>query len=155
MIDVQIDDSFSSMVTPELILSAAHSALVLNQAADNSELSIVLTNDNTLRDLNFEFRQVDAPTDVLSFPSDEIDPETGNKYIGDIVISVDRANEQAQKGHYSLQSELQLLTVHGVLHLLGYDHLEKADQIVMWNRQKEILISLNCDPKAIPTINQE
>lgn len=155
MIDVQIDDSFSSLVTPDLILSAAYSTLASHQVAENSELSIVLTNDNTLKDLNTEFRQVDAPTDVLSFPADEIDPETGKKYIGDIVISVDRAIEQAQNGRYSLQSELQLLIVHGVLHLLGYDHLEKADQIIMWNRQKEILISLNCDPNAIPIINQE
>ena len=90
-------------------------------------ISVVLTDNRRLRKLNRDYLGIDAPTDVLSFPASEsdgseIDPETGARYIGDILISIERAGEQATAGGHPLEAELQLLIVHGILHLLGHDH---------------------------------
>jgi probable rRNA maturation factor len=78
---------------------------------------------------------VDAPTDVLSFPASEEDPETGASYLGDILISIPRAAQQALAGGHPLEAEVQLLVVHGVLHLLGHDRAEAEEKALMWNEQ--------------------
>ena len=78
-------------------------------------------------------------TDVLSFPSDEVDPETGSQYLGDIIISIPRAAQQAQVGGHSLEAEVQLLVVHGTLHLLGHDHAEAEEKARMWAAQAEVM----------------
>ncbi|HLA08708.1 MAG TPA: rRNA maturation RNase YbeY, partial [Anaerolineales bacterium] len=83
-----------------------------------------------------------APTDVLSFPASETDPETGSRYLGDILLSIPRAQEQATAAGHALDSEVQLLVVHGVLHLLGYDHAEAKEKRKMWKAQEEILVQL-------------
>ncbi len=105
----------------------------------DSELSIVLTDDARLQQLNREYLGIDAPTDVLSFPASETDPETGARYIGDILISIPRAQAQADAAGHPLESEVQLLVVHGVLHLLGHDHAEAEEKARMWKAQAEIL----------------
>ena len=88
----------------------------------DAELTVVLTNDARLHELNHQYRKIDGPTDVLSFPAD---PGAGDPdeppYLGDVVISIERARHQAEKEGQSLGAELQLLAVHGTLHLLGYD----------------------------------
>jgi probable rRNA maturation factor len=75
----------------------------------------------------------------LSFPASESDPETGARYLGDILISVSRAAEQAKTAGYDVRDELQLLVVHGVLHLLGHDHAEAEGKARMWAAQSEVL----------------
>ena len=94
----------------------------------------MLTDNPHLQELNREYLGMDAPTDVLSFPASETDPETGARYLGDILISIPRAEEQAQSAGHPLEAEVQLLVVHGVLHLLGYDHAEARKRKVqqMW-----------------------
>jgi probable rRNA maturation factor len=79
---------------------------------------------------------------VLSFPASETDPESGTRYIGDILISIPRAQSQADAAGHPLESEVQLLVVHGVLHLLGHDHADPAEKNRMWKAQSEILDSL-------------
>jgi probable rRNA maturation factor len=106
------------------------------------DLSIVLTDDARLRELNRDYLGIDSPTDVLSFSASESDPETGSRYIGDILISIPRAREQATAAGHALESEVQLLVVHGVLHLLGHDHAEAKEKKKMWKAQAEILDSL-------------
>lgn len=86
-----------------------------------AELSVALVGDEEIRGLNARFRSRDEPTDVLSFPSDYRLP-SGHRLIGDVVISVERAEEQARRGRRSLDDELEALLVHGILHDLGYDH---------------------------------
>ena len=103
------------------------------------DLSIVLTDDAQLQQLNREYLGVDAPTDVLSFPASETDPESGTAYLGDILISVPRAREQAGAAGHPVEAEVQLLVVHAVLHLLGHDHAEAADKSRMWAAQAAIL----------------
>jgi probable rRNA maturation factor len=125
---------------PEDLLEYAANTSLEHEAIDlDSELSIILTNDARLHELNLNYLGIDAPTDVLSFPASETDPETGARYIGDILISIPRAQAQAETAGHPLESEVQLLVVHGVLHLLGYDHAEAEEKARMWKVQAKIL----------------
>ena len=125
---------------PETLLTQAASAALEHESQPlESELSIVLTDDARLHELNRDYLGVDAPTDVLSFPASERDPETGAPYIGDILISVPRARSQAEAAGHAPEAEVQLLIVHGVLHLLGHDHAEADEKARMWKAQAEIL----------------
>lgn len=126
----------------ELLEHAAHAALEHEAESTDHDLSIVLTDNARLHELNLNYLGVDAPTDVLSFPASETDPETGGRYLGDILISIPRAQEQADAAGHPLESEVQLLVVHGVLHLLGHDHGEPAEKARMWKAQAEVLESL-------------
>ncbi|MBL8097922.1 MAG: rRNA maturation RNase YbeY [Anaerolineales bacterium] len=105
----------------------------------DADITIVLTDDKQLHELNKEFLDVDSPTDVLSFPASETDPETGTVYLGDILISIPRAAQQAESAGHSLEAEVQLLTVHGTLHLLGFDHASEEEKNLMWSKQAEVL----------------
>jgi probable rRNA maturation factor len=113
----------------------------LEQVGDlpEADVTLVLSNEAQLQQLNRDYLGIDAPTDVLSFPSGEIDPETEAYYLGDILISYPRAEAQSLAGGHTLEAELQLLVVHGILHLSGYDHAEFADKMAMWKLQGEIL----------------
>jgi probable rRNA maturation factor len=122
-----------------LLAQAAEAALAHQNVGDGSSLTIVLSDDAQLRELNQKYRGIDEPTDVLSFPADETDPESGAPYLGDVLISRERAIAQAAEGGHSLQEELQLLAVHAVLHLLGHDHAGEEDKAAMWAAQGEIL----------------
>ena len=118
-----------------LLEGAAYATLEHESQSLASELSVILTNDARLHELNLNYLGVDAPTDVLSFPATETDPETGAPYIGDILISIPRAQAQASAAGHPLESEVQLLVVHGVLHLLGHDHAEPEEKGRMWKAQ--------------------
>lgn len=106
------------------------------------ELTIVITDDEQIRKLNKQYRKIDAVTDVLSFPSDEIDPETGIAYLGDVVISYPQTIKQATIACHSVETELQLLTIHGVLHLFGFDHSNDEEKTRMWEVQNAALQKL-------------
>jgi probable rRNA maturation factor len=111
----------------------------------------VITDDQHLHQLNKQFRDVDAPTDVLSFPAGHVDPENGTRYLGDILISFPRAESQASAADHSFMEELQLLVVHGILHLLGYDHASEDEKERMWLAQAEILGQLGIGDTLIPS----
>jgi len=125
-----------------LLERAARFTLESEASLSDVDMSIILTDDAQLHELNREFLGVDAPTDVLSFPSSETDPETGTPYLGDILVSIPRATLQAQAAGHSLEAEVQLLVVHGTLHLLGHDHAEAEEKAVMWQAQSEVLSRL-------------
>ena len=127
-------------VDSKLIERAARAVLV-HQSVEG-DLSVVLTDDSQLQELNREYLGIDAPTDVLSFPASETEPESGQAYLGDILISVPRAAEQAEAAGHPLSSEVQLLVVHGVLHLLGHDHSTTEEKSRMWAAQSAILESI-------------
>ena len=134
---IHIESEFP--ISEDLLKRAVSAALVHQSVSLDSELTVVLADDARLHELNRDYLGVDAPTDVLSFPASETDPETGARYIGDILISVPRAQAQADTGGYPLESEVQLLVVHGVLHLLGHDHAQAKEKARMWKAQAEIL----------------
>lgn len=110
--------------------------------------AIVLSDDNHLRALNREFAGIDAATDVLSFPAGDAAPASPPgeaPHAGDVIISLERAAAQAAAGGHSLEAEVELLTVHGVLHLCGHDHAAPADSTRMWRAQAAILNSIGSD----------
>jgi probable rRNA maturation factor len=142
---IHIEFRTPQIIGQDLIERAALAALEHESAPAQAELTIVLTDDDQLRQLNLDFLGVDAPTDVLSFPASDIpeqgesDPETGAPYLGDVLISVPRAAEQARAAGHAVEAEVQLLVVHGILHLIGHDHAEAVDKARMWAAQAEIL----------------
>jgi probable rRNA maturation factor len=103
------------------------------------ESSIIFTGNQKIRSYNLNYRGIDTPTDVLSFPGDELDPETGKIYLGDIMVSVPTAEAQAKSAGHSLETEISILIVHGLLHLLGYDHIDEFQKKEMWKIQDAIL----------------
>jgi probable rRNA maturation factor len=142
MIDLQINDDYLTSIQESILTIAARAALAHQSAPQDADLTIVITGDDEIRELNQHFLDTDAPTDVLSFPADELDPETGHIYLGDIIISYPRAVVQANQGLHSIEHEVQLLVVHGVLHLLGHDHAGDDEKEKMWAAQANILSSL-------------
>ena len=123
-----------------------------------AEINVILTDNEAIRVMNKEYRGLDAPTDVLSFPlvdynvpsdfnhvedavEDYFNPETGELMLGDIVISVDKVEGQAESYGHSQTRELAFLVAHSMLHLLGYDHMEEGERAEMERRQDAILES--------------
>lgn len=123
--------------------------------SDDPDITIVLTDDRQLHELNRDYLGVDAPTDVLSFPAFESDPETGSTYLGDILISIPRAAQQAEAAGHPVEAEVQLLIVHGVLHLLGYDHADEDEKAQMWGEQAKVLYKLGLGRIKIPDVEHE
>jgi len=135
-------DNQQDFLESALLQRAARLTLDLESAPVDADITIVLTDDAQLHELNKEFLGVDAPTDVLSFPASESDPETGTPYLGDILISIPRAAQQAQAAGHSVEAEVQLLVVHGTLHLMGHDHAEAEEKARMWDAQAEVMSKL-------------
>ncbi len=122
---------------------------------DDIELSVTLTDDEGIKKLNSEFREIDSPTDVLSFPmlefgtpgdfetvsdvSDIVDPDTDEIMLGDIVISLEKVVSQALEYGHSKDRELAFLVAHSMLHLMGYDHMDDIEREDMEKRQEDIL----------------
>jgi probable rRNA maturation factor len=120
---------------------AARSALA-HEAAAPGEVSVLLTGIDRMQRLNAEFMGVDRATDVLSFPSGESAPGTRRHYYGDIAVCIPYAQAQALRGKRDMKEEVELLVVHGVLHLLGHDHDTRPRRQRMWKAQKDILEAL-------------
>ncbi len=148
-VDIQVEEHVGPVDTKPL-RKAALATLAQQDVREACEVVVVISDDAALRDLNTRFRGIDSPTDVLSFADDTRGPFAGGganfpRYLGDIVISIDRAREQAETAGGTLVQELQLLTVHGVLHLLGHDHAEPAQKAAMWAAQTAILTALGAN----------
>jgi probable rRNA maturation factor len=132
-----------SRAIDERKLEQAVEAVFRNQGVSpEPDVSIVFVDDEQMRELNKRYRQEDSSTDVLSFGLDEPDQESGNSYLGDIVLSLPRVRSQAGEAGHPLMSEVLLLVVHGTLHLLGYDDEEPENRRHMFSLQKEILTEL-------------
>lgn len=110
-------------------------------------LTILLTSDEQVQAMNRTYRQVDKATDVLSFPADQAFPGM-DAYLGDVAIAVPVAQAQAAAAGHGLLPELTLLAVHGVLHLLGHDHVEPDEKEAMWSAQDQILAKLGVDVRS-------
>lgn len=116
-------------------------------ALDNAEVSITLTDNEHIHEINREYRKVDRSTDVISFALNEgdepnIEGEIPVNMLGDIIISVEKAIEQAGDYGHSVRREIVFLTVHGMLHLLGYDHIEEADRVEMRKEEDFVMEQL-------------
>ena len=131
-----------------LVRRACSAVLVTEQFEDSAEVNVTFVDDEEIKVINTEFRNIENSTDVLSFPLGEngvydTNPENGNKMLGDIVISVDHAIYQAQLYGHGIQREIAFLTVHSMLHLLGYDHVNGGmEQTVMREKEENVLEAL-------------
>jgi len=153
-INLQIDPRFQDDIDTEQLSNLAQNTLQHCRRPD-AEISIVITTDEAVQSLNRQYRGVDAPTDVLSFAEADAAggfelPEQPAPWLGDIIIAAPTAARQARTMGHTLFEEIQLLSVHGILHLLGYDHLTPAEKETMWRKQAEIL-RLNNLSRVQPT----
>jgi probable rRNA maturation factor len=145
-IDVQVDGEWPADTA---VLHRAALATLAHQGAPPVEIAVVVSSDEALHDLNRRFREVDAPTDVLAFSNEPKGPYVGvdgqPRYLGDVIISYPRAEAQAEEAGHATLAELQLLVVHGVLHLLGYDDQDPSERARMWGAQEAILSALGVE----------
>ena len=124
------------------LIRRAVKATLKSEAFDRPcEVSVTIVDNETIHEINLEHRGIDRPTDVLSFPMFDEDFDDGEDCVlGDIVISLEKAKEQAEAYGHSIEREIAFLTVHSVLHLLGYDHEEgKAEESEMFEKQEAVL----------------
>ena len=148
MIDIRISPTFQAVVDAGWLQSVCENCADL-LAIGADDFSVIIEDDEFIRDLNRTYRAIDKPTDVLSFEMGYTDPETGRKYLGDIVLSAETALRQAEQRMIKHTDEISLLIVHGLLHLLGYDHADVSDKKRMWARQAEVLTGLGLNSEEI------
>jgi probable rRNA maturation factor len=124
------------------------------QAAPGSSLTIVITDNDRVAALNKQYRDVDLPTDVLSFPADEppVEEDDEPPYLGDLIVAYPYAAAQAEREGHDLMQSLMLLVAHGTLHLLGYDHGTAANRAEMWAAQDSALSALGVDLSIVPAL---
>jgi probable rRNA maturation factor len=134
----------------ELITKAVNIALSTEDVSENVEVSIALVDDDYIQELNKQYRSLDVPTDVLSFAMRETvsDEDDGFEYpeeelLGDVVVSLERARVQAVEYRHSFEREVGFLVVHGILHLLGYDHEVDGEKTVMRQKEEKILKTID------------
>lgn len=143
-----------TQVYAELLKKTALCCLEEENTEVGCEINILITDDAAIRDINRQFRDIDSPTDVLSFPMAQIETgkiadETGDfdideglLMLGDIVISMETAIRQSERYGHPLDRELAFLTAHGMFHLLGYDHMESREEEAMMTKQEKVLNKL-------------
>ena len=149
-----------SLPYEEIIREIVEASLDYEECPYEAEVNVILTDNPSIQEINRENRQIDAPTDVLSFPlvdygrpadfshveeqaEDYFNPETGELMLGDIVISAEKVLEQAEEYGHSVKREYAFLIVHSVLHLTGYDHMVPEEAEWMEQRQRQILEQLH------------
>ena len=146
MINVLFDNRQDIMEISEdnekAIINAVEIVLKSENADGDFEVSVSFVTNEEIRELNRDYRNVDSETDVLSFPMDDDDEFDGVIILGDIVLSTQRIIEQAGEFGHSLEREMIYLTVHSMLHLLGYDHMSNSEKEEMRQREKEIMKEL-------------
>ncbi len=144
-VEVQIAEAFTTLLSEKQLRAVAEATLRHEQVS--GQAAIVITDDEGIQELNRDFLGIDAPTDVLAFSAQEeteifvMAPEEV-EYLGDVIVSYPQAVAQASEAGHPVERELALLVVHGLLHLLGYDHGEQEEKAIMWARQEAILSSL-------------
>lgn len=147
-VEVQLAPAFTGVVSADPLQRVAREVLLLE--AVPGQVTLVITDDEGIRALNRDYVGLDTPTDVLAFSAQEdggsfvVAPGAG-EYLGDVIISYPRAVAQAQEQGHAVDQELCLLTIHGMLHLLGHNHETERDQAAMWARQEALLAQVTTD----------
>lgn len=144
---IEVNDEFRKYVNEDLVYELVEHCLKIPKFDSEVELSLLITGDETVRDLNHRYRGINDTTDVLSFALTEGDPDIppfiippdGIIHLGEVIISCPRAIMQAKSAGHDIDTEMSLLIVHGILHLLGYDHDKPDREIEMRGLEKKIL----------------
>ena len=149
MNEINITNNTKVDVDTKLLSDVANYTLKYEKV-NNALANIIIVDNRKIRQLNKEYRNIDKVTDVISFALEDDDTFVSLpiRVLGDIYISIDKAIEQAEEYGHSLKRELAFLTTHGMLHLLGYDHMKKEDELIMFKRQDEILDELEIRREA-------
>lgn len=149
-VKVVISDDQHTVKVPSgvrlLIRRCCHAVLELEKFSGAAEISVRFVDNDMIKELNYQYRNINSETDVLSFPLGEngeydLNPDTGAYLLGDIVISVQKAMEQAREYGHSLEREIGFLSVHSMLHLLGYDHVDGGLQAVRMREKEETVLT--------------
>ena len=153
LINIQNDDNHP--INPEKLEIAAITTLNLQSVESNSEMTIIITDNKSVTELNKTYRGIEAPTDVLSFPADI--PLIGDlpPYLGDLIVAYPYAEKQAKLANIELVESFMLLIIHGTLHLLGYDHDTEHNRRKMWAIQEKVLRHLHISSKIVPTLENQ
>lgn len=132
-----VDEDIKELIEVEIFIDFALKYLKL----DNVMFNVIIVDNEEIHKINKEYRNIDRPTDVISFALEDDDTfiKIDKRILGDIYISIDKAKEQAEEYGHTLLRELCFLTIHGILHLLGYDHMEKDEEEIMFELQERIL----------------
>ena len=130
------------------IRRAVQAVLQAENIEQPCELSVLLTDDEGIHVINREFRSIDRPTDVLSFPMGDTDPGTGRLLLGDMVLNVHRAEEQGRSFGHGAEHEITYLTVHSILHLLGYDHVDEGEMKRQMRAREKVIMAV-LEPQGI------
>ena len=145
-LDINIDEPFEERVSEELLRQVVEQVMIAEGIDYPAELSLFITGDETVHKLNRVYRGIDRTTDVLAFAFQDNDDfpalPDGAVQLGEIIISCPQASRQSEEQEYSLAREMAVLTIHGVLHLLGYDHESDEEEQSMKTREAEILAKL-------------
>jgi probable rRNA maturation factor len=141
MIEIQKETSTSNEIDQELLKNAISTTL-RSQKISDVDITLRLTDDQEMRKLNQIYRGVNQTTDVLAFNQGHVDPESHRQYLGDLIISVEKALQQAPENDHSLTEECAFLAIHGTLHLLGFDHDKLDQKKEMWRVQQDIFIEV-------------
>lgn len=149
MVEIYYDDGIEKITEDEILETVVKTVLEMEGIKKNVNVYITLTNNDNIQVINAEHRNIDKPTDVLSFPMFEREEIEGLKVedaqediLGDIIVSLEKVKEQADEYGHSFKRELAYLVTHGMLHLLGYDHMIEDEKVVMRKREEEILGTL-------------
>ena len=137
MIEIILSSTKDPLIDPEFLTNAVKMTLKALKK-DEVDVTLKLTDNAEIKQINQTYRGINQTTDVLSFSQDFFNPETGRKYLGDIIISVEKAHQQAEQYNLSINEECAYLAIHGTLHLLGFDHEEKTEKTEMWALQEKI-----------------
>ncbi len=143
-IAIKIDRPYAADVKRAWLKRVLEETLGMEKVAD-AEVSLIITSDERIHEINRKYRQVDAPTDVIAFALTEetggefVSPPDGILHLGEVVISYPTAVRQASEHYHSVQQELVILIVHGILHLLGHDHILPGQARKMRNKERDIL----------------
>jgi len=141
-VEVRVEEPFAAHVVAGRVEEVAREVLLQEGGPERGELTVVITDEQKVRELNRRYRGVDLPTDVLAFggtPEGFVEAPGAAPYLGDVVISYPHVRSQAREHGHSPDRELALLVIHGVLHLLGYNHAAQEEKAVMWARQEAVL----------------
>lgn len=153
-IDVQNENDY--LIDAARLQAASQQVLSQHDVDADTSLSVVFVDNDYIQNLNRQFREVDAPTDVLSFPADAppVAIDDAPPYIGDLVIAYPYASAQAEREGHALNDSLCLLVVHGTLHLLGYDHDTPENRAEMWAAQDAALTALGISTAIVPSLEE-
>ncbi|MCY4018716.1 MAG: rRNA maturation RNase YbeY [Chloroflexi bacterium] len=148
-VHIQIQQAYA--LNESRLRRAAETVLKQLRADSRSQVTLVITDDASLRDLNLAYRQVASETDVLSFPAGPtaVDKHNNGAYLGDVLIAYPYAKRAAERRNLNVENTICMLAVHGLLHLLGHDHDSVTAKQAMWKEQARALASIGIDPAIV------